>query len=725
MEMGRDLKLDSGSAGILRKLRRRSFEKNSESLSIGKGIQKTQSLGSQPLDNIDEGLTNIVGFEMKSASVRSKASSNNGLLCYSFSLDAGEISDHIALRIQSQSPTPNTVSRVQSTAREEEHRDEDEGRSRLYVEPTLPIYLKFQDVKYKVAAMGVKSSVPSCILQGITGSVQPGEVLALMGPSGGGKTTLLNLLSGRTKLNSGSITYNDQPYTKSLKHRIGYVMQDDLLFPHLTVKETLTYAALLRLPISLTKTQKKERAMHVIHELGLERCQDTVIGGILVRGVSGGERKRVCIGNEILLNPSLLFLDEPTSGLDSTAAFRILQMLQIIAEAGKTVVTTIHQPSSRIFSKFDKLILLGRGSSLYFGKASEAMMYFSSIGCAPLIAMNPAEFLIDLANGNTNDKSLPTEWEDGGPSVHEFLVSANQDRLSKMAYRSHQNSVLLLHHGEHQKQGRSYSKESKATWWEQFSILFRRGLKERRHEYFCWMRIIQVISTAIIIGLLWWHSNASSAKQLHDQAGLLFFISVFWAFFPLFTAIFTFPQERAIVAKERSVEMYKLSSYFLARNISDLPLDLLLPVVFLVIVYMMVGLKRTYAAFFETMLTIFLSIVAAQGLGLSIGAAFIDIKKATTFASVIVMTFMLSGGFFIQKVPAVISWVRYISFNYHTYRLLLKIQYAGYESCESPFIKELRLDSGGMEVGAMMIMIIGYRLLAYLLLRTMKLRTMI
>ncbi|XP_062025236.1 ABC transporter G family member 22-like isoform X2 [Rosa rugosa] len=736
MEMGRDLKLDS--AGILRKFRR-SFEKNSESPSLGKVIQKTHSLGSQLLDNFDEGLTNRgpinVGYEMKSASILSKASSSNGLRRYSFSLAAGEISDHIALRVQSQSPKQkNNISTARPTATEE---DTDEGRI-IHTEPTLPIYLKFQDVKYKVAAKGVKSSNANCILQGVTGSVHPGEILALMGPSGGGKTTLLNLLSGRAKLNSGTITYNDQPYTKSLKQRIGYVMQDDLLFPHLTVKETLTYAALLRLPITLTKNQKKERAMHVINVLGLERCQDTIIGGTFVRGVSGGERKRVCIGNEILLNPSLLFLDEPTSGLDSTAAFRILQMLHIIAEAGKTVVTTIHQPSSRIFSKFDKLILLGRGSSLYFGKASEAMMYFSSIGYAPLIAMNPAEFLIDLANGNTNDKSFPTELEDRRPSavdVHEFLVEANQDRLTKMENKKFLNSVMM-HHGENQMQGKSYLKPSKATWCEQFSILFRRGLKERRHEYLSSMRVLQVISTAIIVGLLWWHSNASTPKHLHDQAGILFFISVFWAFFPLFTAIFTFPQERAILVKERSVEMYKLSSYFLARNISDLPLDLLLPIVFLLIVYMMVGLKRTFAAFFETMLTIFLSIVAAQGLGLSIGAAFIDLKKATTLASIIVMTFMLTGGFFIQKVPSVISWVRYISFNYHTYRLLLKIQYgcsgsdsgsgtAGYESCESPFIKELRLDSGGMEVGAMMIMIIGYRLLAYLLLKTMKLRTMI
>ncbi|KAK9903697.1 hypothetical protein M0R45_001057 [Rubus argutus] len=715
MEMGRDLKLDFGSAGILQK-RRRSFEKDSETPSHGKVIiQKTQSLGSQLLVNVEEGLIDTApinyGFETRSAG---SSLSNNGFRRYSFSVSGGDISDHIALRVQSQSPKlKDTISTAQSTATEEDT-NVDEGR-RLNTEATLPIYLKFQDVKYKIAAKGVKSSTARCLLQGITGSVNPGEILALMGPSGGGKTTLLNVLSGRAKLNGGTVTYNDQPYTKSLKQRIGYVMQDDLLFPHLTVKETLTYAALLRLPINLTKTQKKERAMHVINELGLERCQDTIIGGTFVRGVSGGERKRVCIGNEILLNPSILFLDEPTSGLDSTAAFRVLQMLHIIAEAGKTVVTTIHQPSSRIFNKFDKLILLGRGSSLYFGKASEAMMHFSSIGCAPLIAMNPAEFLIDLANGNTNEKSLPTEFEDGGPSaddVHEFLVEANQDRLAKMENKKLLNSVML-HHGEHLIQGKSHLKESKATWWEQFSVLFRRGLKERRHEYFSCMRVIQVISTAIIVGLLWWHSNASSPKQLHDQAGLLFFISVFWAFFPLFTAIFTFPQERAMLAKERAVEMYKLSSYFLARNTSDLPLDLLLPIVFLVIVYMMVGLKMTFAAFFQTTLTIFLSIVAAQGLGLSIGAAFIDLKKATTFGSVIVMTFMLSGGFLSRKFHRLYHGSDSGSGT------------AGYEPCESPFIKELRLDSGGMEVGAMMIMIIAYRLLAYLLLRTMKLRTMI
>ncbi|GAB4832122.1 hypothetical protein Ancab_006141 [Ancistrocladus abbreviatus] len=206
-----------------------------------------------------------------------------------------------------------------------------------------------------------------------------------------------------------------------------------------------------------------------------------------------------------------------------------------------------------------------------------------------------------------------------------------------------------LRQGKPEVEGRLHSREVGATWWEQFSILLRRGFKERRHEYFSGVRVTQVISTAVIVGLLWWHSNSSSDPQEYrDQVGLLFFISVFWGFFPLFAAIFTFLQERAMLAKEQWADMYKLSAYFAARNISDLPLDLLLLTMFMLIVYFMVGLKLSFAAFSLTLLTVSLSIVAAQGLGLSIGAAFMDVKKASTLASITIMTFMLSGGYFIQ-----------------------------------------------------------------------------
>ncbi|XP_023539386.1 ABC transporter G family member 22-like isoform X1 [Cucurbita pepo subsp. pepo] len=606
-------------------------------------------------------------------------------------------------------------------------------KARFQTEPTMPIHLKFTDVTYKVIIKGLRTNVEKEILNGITGLVHPGEVLALMGPSGSGKTTLLNLLGGRLIRSTvgGSITYNDQPYNKFLKSRIGFVMQEDVLFPHLTVKETLRYAALLRLSRTLTKEQKEKRAMDIIYELGLEKCQDTMIGGSFVRGVSGGERRRVCIGNEILINPSLLFLDEPTSGLDSTTALRIVQILHEIAEAGKTVVTTIHQPSSRLFHNFDKLILLGKGNLIYYGKAAEAMNYFSSIGCSPLIAMNPAEFLLDLANGNLNDVSVPSELEDkvqvensepdsrlDRPSpalVQEYLVEAYETRVAEKEKRKMLAPLMLDE--ELKSKVKSSKRQWGASWWEQYSILFHRGIKERRHEYFSWLRITQVLATAVILGLLWWRSESGTPKGLHDQAGLLFFIAVFWGFFPVFTAIFTFPQERAMLNKERAADMYRFSAYFLARTTSDLPLDLLLPILFLLVVYFMAGLRLSAAPFFLTMVTVFLCIVAAQGLGLAIGATLMDVKKATTLASVTVMTFMLAGGFFVQKVPVFVSWIRFVSFNYHTYKLLLKVQYNNI----LPTVKGMKMDNGVVEVTALIAMAFGYRLLAYISLRRMKL----
>ncbi|GAB2263908.1 hypothetical protein Droror1_Dr00026042 [Drosera rotundifolia] len=606
------------------------------------------------------------------------------------------------------------------------------ARRKLEAEPTMPIYLKFTDVTYKVILKGIAKYEEKEILHGISGSARPGEVVALMGPSGSGKTTLLNVLGGRLNQPTleGSITYNDMPYSKFLKSRIGFVTQDDVLFPHLTVRETLTYAALLRLPKTLKRKEKEKRALDIISELGLERCQDTIIGGSFVRGVSGGERKRVCIGNEIIINPSLLLLDEPTSGLDSTTALRIIQILQDIAEAGKTVITTIHQPSSRLFHKFDKLILLGKKNLLYYGKASEAMLYFSSIGCAPLIAMNPAEFLLDLANGNLNDVTIPSELEDkvetdrskpdapkGKPSpaaIHEYLVEAYESRVAE---KEKNNIMVPLLSSEEDKLKLAYPRrEWGATWCQQYCVLFWRGIKERKHDYFSKLRISQVIITSVIMGLLWWQSDSHTREGMQDQIGLLFFLAVFWGFLPVFTAIFTFPQERSMLKKERAADMYRLSAYFFARMTSDLPLDLLLPVIFISIVYFMTGLKLNPEAFFLTVFTIFLEIVAAQGFGLAIGASLMDVKKATTAASVTVMAFMLSGGYFVNRVPIFISWLRYLSFNYHTYRLLLKVQYEDV----THRMPTMKINNEWVEVGALLSMVFGYRVLAYIALRNMK-----
>lgn len=239
------------------------------------------------------------------------------------------------------------------------------------------------------------------ILNGITGMVSPGEILAILGPSGSGKSTLLNALAGRIHGHAftGTILANNKKFSKPVLKRTGFVTQDDILYPHLTVRETLVFCALLRLPGSLTKKEKTAVADSVIAELGLMKCENTIIGNTFIRGVSGGERKRVSIAHEMLINPSLLILDEPTSGLDSTAAYRLVSTLGSLAQKGKTIVTSVHQPSSRVFQMFSSVLVLSEGRCLYFGKANEAMSYFESVGFTPSFPMNPADFLLDLSNG--------------------------------------------------------------------------------------------------------------------------------------------------------------------------------------------------------------------------------------------------------------------------------------------------------------------------------------
>ncbi|KAJ0976174.1 hypothetical protein J5N97_018139 [Dioscorea zingiberensis] len=231
-----------------------------------------------------------------------------------------------------------------------------------------PIILKFENVVYKIKTKDHEKNKEDggrgTIIKGVSGEVRPGEMLAMMGPSGSGKTTLLKALSGRFNSSSsssvltGSITYNGTGFSSSINRLTGFVSQDDILYPHLTVFETLLFTALLRLPRSLTAQQKIDLVDTVISQLGLSACRNNIIGNQEIRGVSGGEKKRVSIGQEILIDPRLLFLDEPTSGLDATTAQRIVSVIGELANKGKTVLMSIHQPSSHLFYMFHKLLLL-------------------------------------------------------------------------------------------------------------------------------------------------------------------------------------------------------------------------------------------------------------------------------------------------------------------------------------------------------------------------------
>merc|ERR1712176_1308524 len=200
--------------------------------------------------------------------------------------------------------------------------------------------------------------------------------------------------------------------------------QEDVMFEGLTVTETLYYTAVLRLPRAMTKKEKLERVKIICECLGITRVKDSIIGGFRIgrRGVSGGEKKRVAIGQELLYNPSVVLLDEPTSGLDSTTALNLVHTLRTLAQVGnRTIITTIHQPSSRIYQMLDKLLLLGLGHLLFFGDASDAADYFSSIGYTMPYGMNPADYFLDVASGWSGEAKDCDKLTVGDPRLKALL----------------------------------------------------------------------------------------------------------------------------------------------------------------------------------------------------------------------------------------------------------------------------------------------------------------
>ncbi|KAJ3394713.1 hypothetical protein HDU84_006856 [Entophlyctis sp. JEL0112] len=261
--------------------------------------------------------------------------------------------------------------------------------------------IRWKNVTYTVPYG--KANEPKVLLKNATGYVRQGQVIAIMGGSGAGKSTLLNTLAGRIadqkgSTLSGDILFNGEPRSSATwTNMCSYVEQDDLMFANLSVEETLTYAAQLRLPSTMTSEEKLRKVDEIIMQLNLNGCRKTWIGNSLKRGISGGERKRVSIGVELVTNPKILFLDEPTSGLDSANSLGILDTIKKLATTrGIIVLMTIHQPRTEILELFDKIILLSMGKTLWFGHTHDALTHFNQLGYPLPEKTNPSDFFLDL-----------------------------------------------------------------------------------------------------------------------------------------------------------------------------------------------------------------------------------------------------------------------------------------------------------------------------------------
>eukprot|EP00281_Chroomonas_sp_CCMP1168_P034077 CAMPEP_0206242146 /NCGR_PEP_ID=MMETSP0047_2-20121206/16896_1 /ASSEMBLY_ACC=CAM_ASM_000192 /TAXON_ID=195065 /ORGANISM="Chroomonas mesostigmatica_cf, Strain CCMP1168" /LENGTH=227 /DNA_ID=CAMNT_0053667135 /DNA_START=1 /DNA_END=681 /DNA_ORIENTATION=+ len=220
-----------------------------------------------------------------------------------------------------------------------------------------------------------------------------------MGSSGGGKTSLLDVLADRKDPRHvrGEVLVDGVPRDHdTFKHSSGYVVQDDIVMGTL---ENLMFSAQLRLPSHVSYEERAKRVQSIIEELGLSKVAESKVGNEFVRGVSGGERKRVNIGMELVTSPSILFLDEPTTGLDAATSYSVLALLRTLADFGRTIVLSIHQPRFKIFEMFDTVTLLSEGSMAYHGPAQQMTHYFESVGYPRKSFNNPADFVLDVLHG--------------------------------------------------------------------------------------------------------------------------------------------------------------------------------------------------------------------------------------------------------------------------------------------------------------------------------------
>ncbi|KAF9272699.1 hypothetical protein BGZ68_002156 [Mortierella alpina] len=260
---------------------------------------------------------------------------------------------------------------------------------------------------------GQTSRIQKSLLQDIDAVIPPAQLTAILGGSGSGKTTLINALLHRTPPGlkaSGNIYFNGSknPSMRRINTVCGYVRQDDgMLMAHLTVRETLRYAAELGMAKSLTKFEKWAKVDEIIDLIGLRECMDVLVGDDDTSGISGGQRRRVSVGLQLVYEPACLFLDEPTSGLDALTAKTLVLTLKKIAMAGRTVVCAIHQPRIDIWNEFDNVLLLMTGGRLaYAGKACDALAYFEQAGHAPPEQTNAPDFIIDTLSINHRSPEL-------------------------------------------------------------------------------------------------------------------------------------------------------------------------------------------------------------------------------------------------------------------------------------------------------------------------------
>ena len=544
------------------------------------------------------------------------------------------------------------------------------------------------------------------VLQGVTAVIRSGEMYGLMGPSGAGKTTLLDVISHRLKQPAkrhGDVLYDShRPTMSEVRRDASYVEQsDDVLssMGHFTVYESVLFAAMCKLPHDKwSKEEKIQRVHQVLKQMSLDQAAQTVVGnpGVGLRGVSGGERKRVSISMGLLYNPRAIFLDKPTTGLDSAMASEVMHIVKSQLQGlGCTLVVTIHQPSPVIFDLLDQLILLKAGKIIYLGPGGmEPCKHLAALGYPYRQGYNIAEFLLETVTDKAASCNFAQEYEDSeefqkqksqAAEIWEEFVHQTKpgDALERQDTRrlppKRKASITLAAHAE--QENLEYYANSPLR--EIFVLLRYRVAVKWRMGWF----IASKLAIPILVGAVYSSFFNSLPKNFWGSfttAGLLF-VTVALAGFLSIAPLEDFKGEWPLVLRQRQDAYYRSGSYVMEKILQEIPYGLMGALGFGVITYFIIGLKMTpYAFFFYTLTSFTVNMVStaiAFGVASNIHIDFLPQALCTVWNTLNILV----SGFFLPKcqIPKWWGWLYWISYQQWTWSALMINQFGDQSGVEN------------------------------------------
>ncbi|XP_059432253.1 ABC transporter G family member 5-like [Corylus avellana] len=570
------------------------------------------------------------------------------------------------------------------------------------------------------------------VLKAVNCRAKPWEILAIVGPSGAGKSSLLEILAGKLTPQSASIFVNQKPINKAhFKKTSGYVTQKDTLFPLLTVEETLMFSAKLRL--RLPPAELSSRVKSLIQELGLSRVAGARVGDDRVRGISGGEKRRVSIGVDVVHDPKVLILDEPTSGLDSTSALQIIDMLKTMAETrGRTVILSIHQPGFRIVKLFNTILLLANGCVLHHGAVDQLGVNLRLMGLELPLHVNVVEFAIESIDTIQQHRKfqrvdhkemllqLPSttslqKKEDGKFTLQQLF------QQSKVVDEETINVGMDL----------NFPLDFANSRLRETMILTHRFSKNifRTKELFA-CRTIQMLISGLVLGSIFYNLK-DDLVGAQERVGLFAFILTFLLSCTT-EALPIFLQEREILMKETSCGSYRVSSYAVANGLVYLPFLLILAILFTVPLYWLVGLNHNFMAFLHFLLLIWLILYTANSVVVCFSALVPNFIVGNSVIAGVMGSFFLFSGYFISKqgIPSYWIFMHYISLFKYPFEGFLINEFSNsgkcleymFGTCEVSGEDVLREEGYGEDsrwrnVVVMVCFILVYRFISYVILR--------